>query len=82
MTKHNKLTIGYEEGCSDPDFCVPCENNQTLTNSMSNTQVIYYSKCPTTYMPYYRGLGLLMGLFKLKNAILTKQEIQIKLLAE
>jgi len=20
MTKHNKLTIGYEEGCSDPDL--------------------------------------------------------------
>lgn len=56
--------------------------NQTLTNSVSNIQVIYYSKYPTKYLPYCRGLGLLMGLFQLKNAILTGQEIQIKLVAE
>lgn len=33
-------------------------------------------------MPYCRGLGLLRELFQLKNAILTIQEIQIKLVAE
>jgi len=56
--------------------------NQTLTNSMSNVQVIYYSKCPTKYLPYCRGLGLLIRIFQLKRAILTRQEIQIKLVAE
>jgi hypothetical protein len=56
--------------------------NQTLTNSMSNIQVIYYSKCPTKYLPYCKELGLLMGIFQLKSAILTRQEIQIKLVAE
>jgi len=56
--------------------------NQTLTNSMSNIKVIYHSKCPSKHMPYCRGLGLLRELFQLKNAILTIQEIQIKLVAE
>ena len=62
--------------------CLVKTINQTLTNSMSNIKVIYYSKCPTKHMPYCRGLGLLMGLFQLKNAILTRKEIQIKLVAE